>query len=295
MPKFRIGCHVSYNDIKEVPKYAKSIGCDMVQIFFGNPQQVVLKRKKEKDLIELSHQLANYKMKLLIHGSYAINLAHPVGTGRYNASVNAIVKDLEMIAIIGKRCMGLIIHMGKNVPACGIDANEAIKNYISGLKAALARSSPDTKIILETGASQGNEVGSRLESLSLIYWSLTTEERERIRFCIDTCHIWASGYDISTPGKVKIYFDLFDKLIGKDKIVCIHFNDSKTPLNSHVDRHADIGYGYIPLTGLKAVVKYAYKNKIPILLETPLDSVNRVTNKNVTFREELVKVREFVK
>jgi len=132
-----------------------------------------------------------------------------------------------------------------------------------------------------------------LETLSLIYQSLSLKERKHIKFCIDTCHIWASGYDISNPSKVKIYFDSFDKLIGKDKIVCIHFNDSKTPLNSHVDRHADIGYGYIPIQGLKAVIQYAYKHQIPVILETPFDSINKSTHKTITFDEELQKTKSF--
>ena len=124
---------------------------------------------------------------------------------------------------------------------------------------------------------------------------MSSNERKRIKFCIDTCHIWASGYDISNQVNVKKYFSLFDKLIGIDKIACIHFNDSKTRLNSHIDRHADIGYGYIPMSGLNAVINFAYKYKIPIILETPLDSVNKKTNKNITFDDELTKIKSYVK
>jgi len=296
MPKFRIGCHVDISEhtLIDVPQYANSIGCNIVQVFFGNPHNTIIKRKPDNELKELSHQLNIHKQKLVIHGSFAINLAHPINSPRHIASLNAIIKNLKMISIIGKRCFGLVIHMGKNLPENNISSEQAIHNYVNGLKVALKKSPSDTKIILETGASQGNEIGSRLESLALIYRTLTPTERNRIKFCIDTCHIWASGYDIIDNIKVKEYFDLFNKLIGINNIVCIHFNDSKNPMNSHVDRHADIGHGYIPIKGLKAVIKFAYKHKIPVILETPLDSINLHTKKFVTFEEELHKITLYV-
>lgn len=291
MPKFRIGCHVPFTS---APLHAKSEGCDMMQIFLGDPQQLTSVIRTNEELVTLSRQLTKYKLKMVVHGSYAINLSNPIPSRKHTLSIKSIINDLKMISIIGKKCLGLIIHMGKNHPDNNLSSSQAIKNYVTGLKIALKNSPSDTTLILETGASQGNEVGSKLESLSLIYWSLTNKERDRIKFCIDTCHIWATGYNISNPTNVKKYFDLFHKLIGIDKIVCIHFNDSKTKLNSHLDRHADIGYGYIPISGLKAVIRFAYKYKIPIILETPLDAVDPITNLNVTFSDELAKIKSYV-
>jgi len=165
----------------------------------------------------------------------------------------------------------------------------------NSLKNALAATPDNTIIILETGASQGTEVASKIEGLNEIYWKLDENERTRIKFCIDTCHIWATGYDISTPAGVKAFFKEFDDMIGIDKIALIHFNDSKTQLESCVDRHADLGYGFIKTTGLKAVAKFAFKNRIPLLTETPLDAIDIKSNKDITWQGEFAKIKSWLK
>ena len=138
MPKFRIGCHLGiFPKLSRAPTYANSIGCDMFQIFLGDPQQVINKVIPDEELIKLSKQLSKYKMKMVVHGSYTINLSNPLTNHKHVLSVKAIVKDLQMISIIGKRCIGLVIHMGRNVPANNIDSNQAIKNYVKGLKSSL--------------------------------------------------------------------------------------------------------------------------------------------------------------
>lgn len=296
MPKFRIGRHISTSyDLLTSATYAKKLGCNIFQIFLGVPQQVISKKKTDMELKKLGMELKKNKIKMVIHGSYTINLCHPPGNKQYKASVRALIQDLNASAVIGKRVYGVIIHMGKNIPANNISDEQALKNYITGLKEALSQTPDNTIIILETGASQGSEIGSKIESLAKIYGGLKENEKKRIKFCIDTCHIFASGYDITTSDGVKSFFKLFDDLIGVDKIVCIHFNDSKTPVNAHVDRHADIGYGFIKEPGLKEVTRFAQKNTIPIIFETPLDAVNMKTNKSVTWEEELGKVKSWLK
>ena len=94
-------------------------------------------------------------------------------------------------------------------------------------------------------------------------------------FCIDTCHIWTVGYDISTVCGVKKFFNDFEKYIGINKISCIHFNNSLSHLGSRLDRHGDIAYGMINIKGLSAFAKFCNKNKIPLITETPLLMTNR--------------------
>jgi len=296
MSKFRIGRHINISHgFTTAPKYAASIGCQFLQVFLGAPQQVISKAKSTKDLQLFGSELKKYKLKAVIHGSYTINFCQPATTTAFKTAVRSLVQDLTAASVIGKRCIGVIIHMGKNVPVNKISTKKAIANYIHGLKTTLAAAPDGTTIILETGASQGTEVASRIDGLNEIYWALTDDERNRIKFCIDTCHIWATGYDIATPNGVKEFFKEFDKTIGVNRIACIHFNDSKNPLKSCVDRHADIGYGFIGIIGLKAVAKFAKQHKIPIIMETPLDAVNPKTNLDVTFDEELNKVKTWLK
>lgn len=293
--KFRIGRHINISHgFITAPSYAKSIGCNIMQIFLGAPQRILSKEKSESELKKFAEELKKNGMRVTIHAAYTINLCHPRKNKQYQDSIKSLVRDLMASSIIGKRCLGVVIHMGKNIPANNITDDKALTNYIIGLKEALAKAPENTTIILETGASQGSEIASKIDGLAEIYWGLEEEERNRITFCIDTCHIWASGYDISTKAGVLQFFKQFDKKIGIDKISCIHFNDSKTNLNSNVDRHADLGYGYIKTPGLKAFAQFAKKHRIPIIMETPLDAVNPKTNRDVTFHEEFEKLKNWL-
>lgn len=291
---FRLGRHINISSgFTTAPEYGHSLGCNFIQIFLGSPQRIISKMRSENELKTLGKELDKYKMKMVIHGSYTINLCHPHGNSIFKSSVKSLVQDLDSSVIIGSRCIGVIIHMGKNIKSNGISDDEAIDNYINGIKQALEQSNGGT-IILETGASQGTEVGSKINGLVAIYDGLTKEEKKRVMFCIDTCHIWATGYNISDIKGVMKFFNRFDRYIGIDKISCIHFNDSKTAVNSCVDRHADLGYGFIGVEGLKRVAKFAYDNNIPLLMETPLNAVNSKTGKTIDTPDEIKKVKKWI-
>lgn len=296
MNEFRIGRHINISKgFVTAPWYAQSLGCSVFQIFLGAPRRILSKARQKEELQACGQELDKRNLKMVIHGSYTINLCHPPGSKKFEASVKSLVQDLDASIHIGDNCMGVIIHMGKNIPDNKISDSEAINNYVLGLRQAMTLTPENTVIILETGASQGAEVGSEMSGLSTIYRKLSKGERARIMFCIDTCHIWATGYDISSPIGVKKFFAEFDKKIGIDKIACIHFNDSKTALNSCVDRHADIGYGFIDIKGLKEIVLFAKKNKIPLITETPLDAIDPETNQEVTFDKEFSKIKSWIK
>lgn len=290
----RIGRHINIsNGFTSAPFHAKSIGCNILQIFLGSPQLILSKPRTDAELKEIASELKLYGMKMVVHGSYTINLCHRQSSTKYKMSVKSLTQDLLASEIIGSDCLGVIIHMGKNVPEINVDNKTAMDNYISGLVEVIDKTTIGT-IILETGASQGNEVGSKLEDLAYIYNAIPSEKKSRIKFCIDTAHIWATGYDISDKVSVDKFFTLFDKLIGIDKIACIHFNDSQVKLNSHIDRHADIGYGQIGDSGLKYVATISKKYNIPIIAETPLDAVNIKTNRNITSADELSKIKNWL-
>ncbi|QGR54057.1 AP endonuclease family 2 [Moumouvirus maliensis] len=296
MGKYRIGRHINISSgFVSAPEYAETLGCSIFQVFLGAPQQVLSKARQNDELVKFSQELSKRNLKMVVHGSYTINLCHPEKSKKFQASLKSLVQDLNASAIIGSRCLGVIIHMGKNIPENKLTIKQAIGNYVTGIKKALEQTPDSTTIILETGASQGSEVASKIEGLEQIFNGLNDEERQRVRFCIDTCHIWATGYDISSPTGVKRFFREFDKKIGIEYISCIHFNDSKTGLESRVDRHADLGYGEIKESGLMAIAQYARKNNIPLIMETPLDAVNEKTNRDVTFSEEFKKVKSWIK
>lgn len=296
MSNIKLGRHININHgFIMAPEYAESIGCNIFQIFLSVPRRIFSKARLKDELIKFGKELIKRNLLMVVHSSYTINLCHPIKSKRFEASITALVQDLDATAYIGEKCLGVVVHMGKNIPENNLKDKEAINNYVAGIRRALDATPENTTIILETGASQGSEVGSKLDELSEIYWKLEEIDRSRIGFCIDTCHIWATGYDISDAVGVKKFFTEFDEKIGIDKILCIHFNDSKTDLESCVDRHADLGYGFIGDIGLKAVAIFAKKNKIPLIMETPLDAINIKTNRDVTYAEELVKVKSWLK
>ena len=127
----------------------------------------------------------------------------------------------------------------------------------------------NTKILLETPCGQGTELGGRLEEFRIIYNKFSEEQKQRLRICVDTCHVFAAGYDLSEPTKVKQFIKTFDTLIGWKYVDLIHLNDSRTVLNSKLDRHELLDEGHIKLKGLTCMIKFAYKANIPLILETP--------------------------
>lgn len=291
----RIGRHINISHgFLTATDYAERIGCNIFQIFLGPPAKIKNKPRDNEELVQLGKDLIEKDIKMVIHGSYIINLSNPIGSKKSDDSIGSLVQDLNASKLIGKNCIGVIIHMGKNIKENNIDNETALDNYAKGLVIALEKTSNKTTIILETGASQGTEVGSTLEFLGYIYWNVPSKYRYRIKFCIDTCHIWATGYDISNKKGVDAFFKLFDCEIGLENIVCIHFNDSKTGLASFVDRHADLGYGHIKDIGLSAIANFANEHQIPIIMETPLSAVNPKTNQDVTIKEELMKVKSWL-
>lgn len=274
-----IGRHISLIiGYANIPELANDIGSNITQIFIGDPQTLSLKLPDKEQLELFKKRLNKYNIRLVIHGNYAINLAQPNYTHIKKSSQNILIKSLNFTNDLN--CLGVIIHMGKNV--LKLEKKLALDNYIEGLNYVINKSLGT--IILETGASVGNEVGSNLDDLAYIYDNII--DKSRIKFCIDTCHIWASGYDISDRDKVLRFFEIFNNKFGKNKIALFHLNDSLNPLNSHIDRHADLGFGYIPVPGLQTVVQYAFINGIDIITETPLIAINPISNLEVTFKNE---------
>ena len=144
-------------------------------------------------------------------------------------------------------------------------------------------------IILETAAGQGTELGYDLEEFAALYNSFSDKYKSRIKICIDTCHVFVAGYDLSSKKMVKAFFTKFNKLIGVKHVVLLHLNDSKPELGKRVDRHENIGKGKIGLTGLTEVIKYAKKKGIPMILETP------AVKKSTDVKNEIDIIKKIIK
>ena len=245
--------------------------CNFIQVFTSDPCSFNIFNKNNKQFN--SELLLYYKEKrninYVIHGSFLINLCRlPTDKITIN-SINLLKKDLSISNKI--KALGVIIHMGKDTGKLGYD--NALNMYIANLNKVLSET--NGIIILETGAGCGTEVGTRLNELGKIRDSCI--QKDRVKFCIDTCHIYSAGYDISDPLISNTLESYIENTLGWDNVVIAHVNDSKECINSKKDRHADISKGDISKSDINTFMEFLYnfkKRDIPLVLETPADELN---------------------
>ncbi|MBI3632549.1 MAG: deoxyribonuclease IV [Candidatus Vogelbacteria bacterium] len=244
---------------------AVSIRAEAMQIFAKSPMQAKLKSVTKEEVEAIKNFKDRSKIKsLVIHASYLLNFAKPVSSDGYQ--IKSLAEDVINAEVLGGD--GAVIHLGKSL---GMDKGEAIKNYVENIKRVIKETDGSkASIILENTAGQGSEIGYLFEEFGEIYKSIGN--KKRVKVCLDTAHAFGAGYDWRDSKKCKEALLLLDKNIGIKNIACVHFNDSKKPLGSRVDRHEDLGHGTIGVSGLKNFVSELRKfggESIPLILETP--------------------------
>jgi deoxyribonuclease-4 len=248
---------------------AKSQGANVVQIFIANNKTYNPKRKTVDELKNMKLKLQKENIKLVIHSNYLLNFCQPEDSDIHKKSIKNLTDDLNDCYVIGG--IGCVVHMGKNTKALNQTDDVAIDNYVNGIKSVLSSVCHGT-IIFETSANQGSEICYKLEDLGKLYNKFTTKEKKRITFCLDTCHMFAAGYDFCDKDKIKDIIKLIDNNLGWNNIACIHLNDSKKECGCKLDRHADLGKGCIDMICLKDFLIECNKHKIPMILETPCEN-----------------------
>jgi deoxyribonuclease IV len=196
------------------------------------------------------------------HAGYLINLAAPEGSVREH-SIKSLVQEIEFATAL--ELPYLVIHPGAHV---GQGEKAGLKRVIAGLDEVfgITRRSP-VRIALENTAGQGTCLGNRFEHLAEIFSNV--KKPDRLAVCLDTCHLFAAGYDVRTRKGWDSAMDEMDSLVGLEQVVAFHLNDSKTELGSRVDRHAHIGEGKIGLEGFRHVMSDSRFRMHPGCLETP--------------------------
>jgi deoxyribonuclease-4 len=240
-----------------------SIGCEIVQIFVKNNMQWFGKPYSAEDLALYKQQLAKKQIsKIFGHTSYLINLAGPPGPIRDN-SMKSLLHEIELATALNLPF--LVTHPGAHL---GHGEKEGLKKTATALDVIfLASKKSKVRIALENTAGQGSCLGYRFEHLADIFNAV--ERPERLAVCIDTCHLFAAGFDIRTAKGWNAALAQADAMIGLKQVVAFHLNDSKTPLGSRVDRHAHIGKGEIGLNGFRHIVNDARLRDLPGCIETP--------------------------
>ncbi len=256
-----IGSHVSYKNnmgLLGSVKEAISYGANTFMFYTGAPQNTMrgeINDKLTSEALELMKENNMDISKVIVHAPYIVNLAN---MNNFDFSVSFLRKEVERCNVLGMKY--LVLHPGS---AVNCSREEAINNISNGLNLILDNDY-DVTILLETMAGKGNEIGRSFEELKSIIDKV--KFKDKIGVCIDTCHLNDAGYDI---GNFDDILDLFDKVIGIDKIGCIHVNDSKNDMGSHKDRHENIGFGNL---GFDALINIIYNSRlegIPKILETP--------------------------
>jgi len=262
----QIGAHVSISgSIANAITNASERECSAFQVFTSNPRGWHAKDLTDDDATNYKNNLSQSnidRFATVAHMPYLPNLSSPE-ISVYEKSIHTMIREVERCDKLG--IPYLVTHLGSHK---GTGEDKGIQRLVSALT-EVAKTNKDVTILLENTAGQKNSVGSDFTQLAEIFFGL--KPASRFGICIDTCHAFAAGYDLRNEKNVKDVFEKFDSEIGLKHIKIIHLNDSKGELGCHLDRHEHIGFGHIGESGLSQVVKLANKNKIPIILETPID------------------------
>ena len=239
-----IGSHISKsNGYLNAVKNAIQIGANCMQIFISSPRKITFPLDKltdndKQEFKEVVKLCTKEKFKIYIHSPYIINLCDP---GKFKLNTKLLLQELTICDYLNGE--GVVIHTGSKKKDQTLD--NAHNTYINVIKNILKLFQGKSKILLETSAGQGNSIGVSIEDFLMIYNSFTKKEQSKLGLVLDTCHIFSAGYDIRTLKDIKKYFLDFNKITNTKNIKLIHLNDSMKELNSHVDRHENIGKGYI--------------------------------------------------
>ena len=251
---------------------ADKYGCTAMQIFTQNSNTWKIRELRNKEIEEFFKRKKVSKVKRIIsHSSYLINLGGPDKEKR-KKSIEAL--EGEIIRAEALEIESLVLHPGSHV---GTSVKEGIKRIASGLNSVLDKiPGKNTDIILETTAGQGDSIGHRCDEISEIIEKV--ENKERIGVCIDTCHIFAAGYDIRTKEKYDSFMKEAENSFGLNYLKCIHLNDSKKDLGSRLDRHEHLGLGFIGEDAFKFIMKDKRLAEVPKILETPHEADGKDMN-----------------
>ena len=279
----RLGAHESTaGGLHRAFERAQSVGCDTLQIFVKSNRAWAVKPLTEEDVGRFHAEGRETGIQPVIgHASYLLNLASP-DESLWTKSLNVLVTELERCEALSIHY--LVLHPGSHVGS-GEDAGLArVAQALGEIHAATGGFR--TRLLLETTAGQGTNLG---HSFGHLAWLMEhTPEGERLGVCLDTCHVFASGYELRTAEGYAATMDAFDRAIGLGRLRAVHLNDSKGELGSHKDRHEHIGQGHIGLKGFSHVLCDPRLAQLPGLLETPKSKDLHEDRENLSVLRSLV-------
>lgn len=272
-----LGAHMSIGGGASMAiERARSIRCTAMQIFVKNNMQWFARPLTGEEIRAFINHVQRGELSSVFgHANYLINLATTNPQFHAN-SIRALAE--ELVRADQLELPFLVLHPGAHLGAGEEAGLKKIADSIDDVFRGIPK--VKTKIALEITAGQGSCIGHRFEHLAHIIANV--HEPQRLRVCLDTAHLFAAGYDIGSESGVRKTFREFDRVIGRDRLVAIHVNDSKTACGSRVDRHEHIGKGRIGLDAFRFLMRSPRFSKIPKVLETP---------KGKDLREDLINLK----
>ena len=264
MSEYWIGAHVSASGgVENAPENAQAIGANAFALFTKNQRRWDAKPLTDTSIAAFRQRCEQYGFspeQVLPHDSYLINLGHP--------NAEALAKSRAAFVDEMQRCkqLGLVwlnFHPGSHLRE--ISESECLSRIAESINHALDQTEGITAV-LEATAGQGSNLGNRFEHLAEIIEQV--EDKTRIGVCIDTCHIFAAGYDLRTPEACEQTFAEFERQVGFSYLKAMHLNDSKGGLGSRIDRHHSLGQGEIGWPVFEYLLQDARFQRMPLILET---------------------------
>ena len=253
------GGHVG-GGVKAAPERAQAIGADALQLFVQSPRAWRFPDHDPAVLASYPERAREAGIhSTLVHAIYLCNFASPDDV-IYDKSVSTLRSTVDAACAI--EADGVVFHVGSHLGA-GLEAG--LERVVPALEQVLDRSSETTWLLVENAAGTGATIGRSLEELATIVDRL--DRHPRLGVCLDSCHLWASGYDITDAAAFDALLDEFDRRIGLDRLRALHVNDSQTPLGSNRDRHANVGEGLIG-DKLSVFLGNARLQELPAVVET---------------------------
>ena len=265
--KLIVGAHFSIaKGLHESLYTAQSYGCNALQMFTKNATTWKERTLTEKEILlfEKARQETGID-SIATHASYLINIASQ-DSKKQRMSARALKQ--ELIRATALKIPYCVLHPGAHTDGKMDSGIQKIADTLNDIFAQTSGKS--TRLLLETTAGQGTSIGHTFEQLARIIEKI--ENRNRVGICLDTCHIFAAGYDIRTEAAYLQTIDIFASVLGLETLFAIHFNDSKKDLGSRIDRHEHIGKGFIGLTAFECFVNDSRFFHVPKILETPKGS-----------------------
>ncbi|MGL4994009.1 MAG: deoxyribonuclease IV [Bacteroidales bacterium] len=275
-----IGAHVSASGgVENAPLNAREIGANALALFTKNQRQWVAKPLTQESISQFKKNCLDAGLEpdyILPHDSYLINLGHPEDES-LTKSRNAFLDEMQRCEQLGLKLLNF--HPGSHLSKITIE--ESLDRVADSINYALDRTHGVTAVI-ENTAGQGTNLGS--EFWQLAYIIERVNDKSRVGICLDTCHTFTAGYDFVDSDNYEKVWQEFDQVVGFKYLKAIHLNDSKKALATRVDRHDSIGKGFIGIEFFKRFMKDSRFDNIPIILETPDETI---------WKEEIELLRSF--